>query len=119
VGPPFDLWLREEADLDLLLERSRAGPALLFKHSTACPTSADARAEIERFLEGRRGKRPFAAAVRVIEERPVSQSAASRLGVRHESPQLLLLRDGAAVGHLSHDEITAEAVADRLSAARG
>jgi bacillithiol system protein YtxJ len=48
--------------------------------------------------------------VRVIEERPVSLHLAERLGVRHQSPQALLIRNGAAVWNASHHAITASAL---------
>lgn len=51
------------------------------------------------------------ALVRVIEERAVSLALAERLGVRHESPQVLLIRDGRVDWHDSHHRITAPALA--------
>ncbi len=105
-----DLSLRDPSDLDALLARSRSEDVLLFKHSTACPISARAHDEWETFLGARSERRPFAALVRVIEERPISRDIESRLGVRHESPQAILVRGGAAVAHLSHGAITADAL---------
>lgn len=110
TGP--DLQLRGAGDLDALIDRSSRETAVLFKHSTACPISAQAHRELHRFLAGRTGAEPFVALVRVIEERPISQEVARRLGVPHESPQAIVLRGGAAVRTLSHGAITADALRD-------
>jgi bacillithiol system protein YtxJ len=48
--------------------------------------------------------------VRVIEERPVSLKMAERVSVRHESPQVLLIKDGKALWHDSHGRITVDAL---------
>lgn len=96
------------ADLDALLARSTGGGLLIFKHSTACPISAAAHDEFQDFVASRAGGgEPVCAIVRVIEERPVSREIEARLGVRHESPQAIWIRDGVACGSLSHGSITA------------
>jgi bacillithiol system protein YtxJ len=55
--------------------------------------------------------------VRVIEERPVSLALSERVGVQHQSPQALLIRDGSAVWHASHQGITAAALQNAAGAA--
>lgn len=98
--------LRSQQDLDRAL--ADAGPVLLFKHSTACPVSAAAYREFRAWLGDR--ERPRAALIHVIEDRPVSNAIAERLGVRHESPQAILVQDGAAAWSASHGAITAAAL---------
>ncbi|MBU6367872.1 MAG: bacillithiol system redox-active protein YtxJ [Gemmatimonadetes bacterium] len=88
-------------------------PVLVFKHSRTCPVSHAAHAELEAF------RRSHAAVpVRVVvvqDERPLSAALAAGTGVRHESPQALLLHRGAVRWHASHGAITAA----RLAAACG
>jgi bacillithiol system protein YtxJ len=48
--------------------------------------------------------------VDVRAERPQSQLIAARAGVRHESPQIIILRRGSAVWSASHGDITAGAI---------
>jgi bacillithiol system protein YtxJ len=55
--------------------------------------------------------------VRVIEERPVSLALSDRIGVQHQSPQALLVRDGAAVWNASHHAITAAALQNAATSA--
>src|SRR5882724_7704276 len=94
-----------DADLDLLL----AAPlAVLYKHSPICPTSDVAYEEMLAF--SRRRAVPVYM-VDVIHHRPLSRALAERIGVRHASPQPIILRDGLAAWHRSHYEIRAEAMA--------
>lgn len=83
--------------------------ALVYKHSPICPVSTRAAREIERF-EREHPEVPVYR-VDVVGDRAVSQAIAARLGVRHESPQAILLRQGAPIWHDSHGGVTAVAVA--------
>lgn len=53
------------------------------------------------------------------EDRPLSLAVAERTGVAHQSPQVICLSGGRAVGHASHYDITAAELARLLAAARG
>jgi bacillithiol system protein YtxJ len=94
-----------DADLDLVF----AAPlAVLYKHSPICPTSDMA---YEQMLAFRRRSTVPVYMVDVIQHRPLSRVLAERTGVRHASPQAIILRDGVAAWHRSHYEIQAEAMA--------
>ena len=94
-----------DADLDSLL----AAPlAVLYKHSPICPTSDVAYEEMRAFL---RHRTVPVYMVDVIQHRPLSRALAERIGVRHASPQAIILRDGVAAWHRSHYEIRAEVMA--------
>ena len=94
-----------DADLDSLL----AAPlAVLYKHSPICPTSDRAYEEMLAFL--RRSAVPVYL-VDVIRHRPLSRALAERIGVRHASPQAIILRGGVAAWHGSHYDIQADAMA--------
>jgi len=56
--------------------------------------------------------------VLVREDRPLSLAVAERTGVRHESPQVICLVGGRAVGQASHGDITATTLRRLLPAAR-
>ena len=91
------------ADLEACLEEP-GGPLVLFKHSTRCPTSAEALDEFEAFVKDH----PEAARyfyLDLIAHRNVSNAIAQLLEVRHESPQLILLEEGAVKEVLSHGAI--------------
>ena len=102
------LELRQHQDLEQLLERSKTDPVLIFKHSTQCSISDQAYDEFTRFA-GMAGDLNCGL-VLVIENRDLSNAIASRLGVRHESPQAIVVRDGKPEWNASHWSITAEAL---------
>lgn len=89
--------------LEQLFERSNAEPVLLFKHSNSCPISARAYRQMQEV------KTPVSIIV-VQDERELSREVAERTGVRHETPQALVLRNGQAVWAASHFDISADAV---------
>ena len=97
----------DAAALDELFARSDDAPVLLFKHSTTCPISAHAYREMSRLDAGAAGE---VALVVVQTARPLSNEIAERTGVRHESPQAIVLRAGKPVWTASHYDITAAAV---------
>lgn len=96
-----------------ILQTSQARPVVLFKHSTSCFTSSHAWRVFQRFVEGE--PRPEYWLVHVIEQRKLSQHVAQHIGVRHESPQVLLLHKGQVVWHDSHEGITASALQKHLT----
>jgi monothiol bacilliredoxin len=102
--------LVSEGEFDALLSASLA---IVFKHSTLCSVSARAHREAEAFLRSHPEHEIHV--VHVIEERGVSDHIATVTGVRHQSPQILVLRKGEVVWHVSHFDVTAEAVASAVS----
>ena len=90
-----------DADLDEVLGQEHV---VVFKHSTSCPVSWVAHSQVTRYLGGHPDA-PFVM-VNVIKARPTSQEIARRTGVRHESPQIIVLHKGTVVVSMSHGEIT-------------
>ena len=85
--------------------------AAIFKAGTCHKTSETFR-EIEPLLEARSGL-PLAV-IRVVEARPASNRVAEVTGIPHESPQLLLFKEGRPVFDRDNWDITAEAVGGAL-----
>ncbi len=87
--------------LDEVIAQSFTKPVLLFKHSTSCSISnmtlnrfetkwkADPESCICVFLD-------------LLAYRPVSNAIAEKTGVRHESPQAILLKNGEVAYSASH-----------------
>lgn len=84
--------------------------ALVFKHSRSCPVSADALEEMSAFLKKHPELVASAHIVDVIARRPVSRHIASLTGVTHESPQVLVVREGRVAWHASHHGISERAL---------
>lgn len=99
--------LTDRSDFDALLARSKQEPVALLKHSIACPISARGQKEFVG-LEG--DDDPPLYAVVVQYARDLSDHIAETLGVRHETPQVLLIKDGEAIYHASHHHISTDAL---------
>jgi bacillithiol system protein YtxJ len=106
------LLVPDVAALERLFAASRAAPVLLFNHDPGCGGSCRA---YGRLRELRRDHGAIGLIdVRVARE--VTAELARRTGVRHESPQVLLLRDGRAAWSASHGAVMAAAVERALAA---
>ncbi len=109
--------LTDVADIDRLLADSFERPVLVLKHSRSCGTSAQAFDELQDHLSQAPADGAHYAVVTVQTHRDVSQALASRLGVRHETPQALVLRNGEVAWHASHFRVTAQSIAAALDRA--
>jgi bacillithiol system protein YtxJ len=89
---------------------------LLFKHSNACPISGRAHEEVADFLGGQPDPAFGFAMIVVQTARPLSNVVADRLGVEHESPQAIVVRNGEAVWSTSHWNITRKSLEEALAA---
>ncbi|MBA2356448.1 MAG: bacillithiol system redox-active protein YtxJ [Acidobacteria bacterium] len=96
-------------DLDAALARASTHPILIFKHSATCGVSAQAHEEIATLV----GDAAWLIDVYVVSVqmgRGVSNEIARRLGLRHASPQVLLVQDGVVRWHASHFHVTAQEI---------
>ncbi len=89
-------------------------PALVMKHSTSCPISAEAWEEYQRFVSTVAPETVEYVMVKVIESRPVSNQIAEDLGVQHKSPQAIMVKDGKEVWNTSHWHITMESLENAM-----
>jgi len=113
MKPPTPL--HDLESLDAAIAESRERPVLLFKHSRHCGTSFEALDELHAHIVG---ARPGSAAYKMItvQTHPtVSNAVSERFGIRHETPQAILIRDGKLVWSASHFRITASQLNRALS----
>ena len=97
----------DRAALDSLITDSKQKPVIVFKHSNACSISSKAYREMEK-VQGDVN-------ILVVQSaRDVSRELANLTGVRHETPQVIVLRDGKAVWNASHFDVQAGAVAEAV-----
>jgi bacillithiol system protein YtxJ len=91
-------------DFDKALEASESKPLFILKHSTACGTSA----HMWTLFQDLADEMPDVEFRRILvrEHKPVSDEIASRLGIQHESPQMILIYKGKVVWHASHWSIS-------------
>ena len=94
--------------LDRLFAESHVRPVVIFKHSTVCGISAGVYREVATVASDIN-------VVTIQTHRHVSNEIALRTGVRHESPQAIVIRNGEPVYHASHYDIEAEHIEAKLA----
>jgi len=94
-------------ELDKLFEKSNEQAVILFKHSTTCPISAGVYQEIS-------NADADINLIVVQQARNVSDALTKMTGVRHESPQAVIVRNGKVVYHASHYDVTADDVMSNI-----
>lgn len=107
--------LHSTTDIEQLLEESKNNTVIVFKHSTRCPISAMVKNTFEQDWDLEEHQAPSVYLLHVIEDRPASNSIAQQLGVDHQSPQLLLIKDGLCVYDTSHNNISVEGVKQHIT----
>jgi bacillithiol system protein YtxJ len=99
--------LNTDAQLQEIRQRSTQRPQVIFKHSTRCSASQLVKSRLERA--------PLPATIDfyyldLLSYRPISNKVAEIFGVYHESPQILVIRDGKCIFEESHLGITADLI---------
>jgi|SRR5680860_109301 len=92
-------------ELREILNESCERQTILFKHSTTCPISSRAWQEVQNFIKESSDK-ILVGRIKVIESRHISNQATEELGIKHQSPQVLLLHARQVLWHASHHEVT-------------
>lgn len=98
--------------LDEIVAFSNQKPIVIFKHSTRCSVSRMAlkRFENEYNLE----EVVDTYFLDLLEHRDISAEIARRFNVVHQSPQLLLIKEGKSVYDVSHSDIDAEDLKSKI-----
>ncbi|MBY0425532.1 MAG: bacillithiol system redox-active protein YtxJ [Cytophagales bacterium] len=97
--------LKSEQQLDEVIELSKKHPVMIFKHSTRCSISSAAKGRMERHWDEKNTQNPEPYYLDLITFRSVSNKIASDLHVEHESPQVLVIKNGVCTYHTSHSDI--------------
>ena len=105
--------LQEVDQLPDLIQESAEKNILIFKFSTRCSISRTAFDRLERSWgnDDHNIKLYF---LDLIAHRAVSNLVAQQFDVEHESPQVLLIRNGKSFYHRSHFEIDSEKIKEAL-----
>ena len=102
-------------DLDRLQEESKTKTVVIFKHSTRCGISRMVLKNFESEFKAPENSEYKLYFLDLLARRDISTEVARRFGVQHESPQLIILRDGKVVHHASHHSIQPEMVGEYLN----
>jgi bacillithiol system protein YtxJ len=92
---------------DEIDEISQTKPVVLFKHSTRCSISRMALKQFDAEFNYPEEKIEWYL-LDLLNHRDLSNEIASRYNVVHQSPQIVIIRNGKAVFNESHDSIAAE-----------
>lgn len=98
--------ITEIEEWDEIFEKSTEKDQLILKHSTTCPVSFNALDEYNAYLAEKASDDMDYTLVKVRESRPVSNKIEEDTGVKHESPQIILVRDKKAYWNTSHWSVT-------------
>ncbi|CAN1514980.1 B_thiol_YtxJ, bacillithiol system protein YtxJ [Flavobacteriaceae bacterium] len=98
--------------LNEIVALSNEKPVVIFKHSTRCSISRFALKQFENEFDSADATDTYF--LDLIEHRDVCNEIANRFKVVHQSPQLLLIKEGKSVYDVSHSDIDAKDLADRL-----
>ncbi|MFV8271147.1 bacillithiol system redox-active protein YtxJ [Flavobacterium sp. GT2N3] len=100
--------LTDVVQLDEIIAISNEKPVAIFKHSTRCSVSRMALKQFENEFNSSDKVTPYF--LDLIAHRDISNAIAVRFGVTHQSPQLILIKDGKAIYNVSHSDIDAESL---------
>ena len=98
--------LTDLSQLNEIQEISFQKPVIIFKHSTTCSISRMALKNFEREYELQNKVEAYF--LDLLNFRAISNEIAAKFNVVHQSPQLLLIKNGESVYDVSHDGIDAE-----------
>ena len=104
--------LTDLLQLDEIIAISNEKPVAIFKHSTRCSVSRMALKQFENEFNSSDKVTPYF--LDLIEYRAISNEIANRFGVTHQSPQLILIKEGKAVYNVSHSDIDAKELGKRV-----
>lgn len=102
--------LTDLTQLDQIREHSKKSPIVIFKHSSRCSTSQMVFSRLERNWKEEEMGHVQAYFLDLISYRQISNAIAEQFEIQHESPQLIVIRDEAAIYEGSHFEIDYTAV---------
>lgn len=89
--------------LEEIIDASQSEAVVIFKHSTRCSISSTALNRLERAWNLENAKAYY---LDLIAYRPISAEIAERFEVEHQSPQVLIIKNGECVYHESHWDIS-------------
>jgi len=106
--------LTDEEQLKQIINKSQLKPQVIFKHSSRCSISAVALQRMQKTAQPSDIDFYF---LDLLANRSLSNKIAEIFRIHHESPQILLIRDGECVYDESHLGISMDQIMDQAHAA--
>ena len=100
--------------INALIKNSEDQPVVIFKHSTRCSISSMALGRLERAWKEEEMQQVKPCFLNLLSYREISQTIADTFDVQHESPQLLVIKDGKCTFHASHMAISYQILKNQI-----
>lgn len=100
--------------LNELVEESEFHPIAIFKHSTRCTISDAAKARLERQWDESKVPDTSVYYLDLLSYRSISNAIADTFNVEHQSPQVILIKNGKSVYDASHMNIQFESIKSKV-----
>ncbi|MEI6879753.1 MAG: bacillithiol system redox-active protein YtxJ [Bacteroidota bacterium] len=100
--------LEDISDIDKINNLSKEHKVLLFKHSTRCSISSSALNRLERNWKDEDSEKLSPYYLDLLKHRNVSNAIAEFYAVEHQSPQVLVIKDGKCIYTETHYGISYE-----------
>lgn len=98
--------IESEKDLEDAIKKSYSGKIAIFKHSTSCFISKTVLKNFEKEIEEAQEHGATLYFLDLLTHRNISNKIAEDFGIRHESPQLIVIENGNEINNASHQDIT-------------
>ena len=106
--------LERSEQLDIIEKESEKKPVVIFKHSTRCGISRMVLSSFERNYDLPDDKKVKLYFLDLLANRELSTEIANSFGVRHESPQIIIIKNRKVVHHASHQAIEPESITENI-----
>ena len=111
----MDNWkhITTNEDVNEIIKQSNVFPQIIFKDSISCGISAHAKSRLTEGFDIIKDKADFNY-LDLLAYRSVSNYIASHLQIMHQSPQILILKDGQVIYTVTHHAIDADTILKHL-----
>lgn len=115
VNENSNFWnsIETKENLEELFRQSHERPQIILKHSARCGISYMAKNSLDSISDETKAKADFSI-IDVVGSRNISAYLTEKSGIRHESPQLMVVNDGAVSWHGSHYKVNANNLTEQL-----
>ena len=104
--------LQSETQIQEIIKKSHEKAQVIFKHSTRCSISSMAKGRLDRSSAPENVEFYY---LDLIAFRDISNKVASDFDVHHESPQILLIKNGECVYDESHGSISMNEIEEQVT----
>lgn len=105
--------ITDEKQLVDIINNSSEKPSVIFKHSVTCGISAHAKDKLESAWDFKEDELEFYY-LDLLAHRSISNKIAADFGVTHQSPQIIVVKDGKATANFSHQAISVDKLRKEL-----